>query len=171
MNATAEYMASYSLQNLTHFVEAPTVFGNLKYFLDRDMGLALSMEIIPDFGRGEVLDDYAPPTESLFYLVDLEQKIRAEEYAIDLERQNVGRIEQQSGVTGSMKVIIDHALSASFFLRERSQSTELPESSVEAARRRLKGKEKVEDMGLSLNVGVINSINLTEGDKLVEFLK
>lgn len=71
MNATAEYMATYGLNNLTQFVEAPVMFDNLQYYLDRDMGLTIPMEIIPNFGIGEVVDEFTPqsPTD----VVDLGQ--------------------------------------------------------------------------------------------------
>lgn len=36
------------------------MFGNLQYFQDRDMGLALPMEIVPNFGEGEVMDASLP---------------------------------------------------------------------------------------------------------------
>lgn len=69
MNATAEYMASYGLNNLTQFVEAPALFENLQYFLDRDMGLVLPMEIIPNFGLGEVENE--PPLEASIDMADI----------------------------------------------------------------------------------------------------
>lgn len=62
MNRSAEYMAIYGLNNLPAFAEAPDSFGNLQYYLDRDMGMALPfqlMNIDQNFGLGEVVD--APP--------------------------------------------------------------------------------------------------------------
>lgn len=60
MNATAEYMAVYGMQNMTELVETPGVFGNLQHYLGRDMGLALPMVILPNYGQGEI-EDMSPP--------------------------------------------------------------------------------------------------------------
>ncbi|KAK1359574.1 hypothetical protein POM88_044048 [Heracleum sosnowskyi] len=56
LSSTAEYMANYGMQYMAHFVEAPGIFGSLQHFLDRDMGLALPMEVLPNFGEGEVVE-------------------------------------------------------------------------------------------------------------------
>lgn len=60
MNTTAEYMAIYGMQNMTQFVKTPGVFGNLQHYLNRDMGLALPMEIAPNYGMGDIID-LTPP--------------------------------------------------------------------------------------------------------------
>lgn len=60
MKSTAEYMATYDLNNLTQFVEALDVFGNLQYYLDRYIGLLLPMEIISNLRIGEVVDEFLP---------------------------------------------------------------------------------------------------------------
>ncbi|WOH09190.1 hypothetical protein DCAR_0728645 [Daucus carota subsp. sativus] len=64
MNATAKYMAEYGLRHMTCFAEAPGIFGDLKYYLERDMGLVLPSpihELVPNFGEGEVEDASPPP--------------------------------------------------------------------------------------------------------------
>lgn len=40
LNRTAEYLVRYGLENLDPFAEAPMRFGNLQFYLDRDMGVA-----------------------------------------------------------------------------------------------------------------------------------
>lgn len=54
MNRTAEYMARFGMEIETAFVEAPEIFGNLQHYLDRDMGIALPVEIMSNFGNGNV---------------------------------------------------------------------------------------------------------------------
>lgn len=67
-NRTAEYMAIYGMENLSSFVEAPVDFENLRYFLDRDMGMALPFPIldVQQFpGMGKVVD-VSPPLSPPF---------------------------------------------------------------------------------------------------------
>lgn len=54
MNQTAEYMARFGMKNVSVFSEAPGIFGNIQHFLDRDMGLAIPVEIYPNFGFGNI---------------------------------------------------------------------------------------------------------------------
>ena len=64
MNATAEYMANYGLENLKELVEISKPFGNLDYFLQRDLGFVLAfpyVEVVQNMGDGEVIDGPAPP--------------------------------------------------------------------------------------------------------------
>lgn len=56
MNGTAAYMASYGMQNMSDFVETPEIFGNLQNILNKDMGFALPMAILPNYGEGELFD-------------------------------------------------------------------------------------------------------------------
>lgn len=60
MNSTAEYMVAFGMQNLSHFAETPGGFGNLQYYLDRDMGSPLPTEILPNFRLGKIID-VSPP--------------------------------------------------------------------------------------------------------------
>lgn len=65
MNATAIYMASYGMEHLSLFVEAPGMFGDLHTYLERDMGLylpAFMVENIEKFDSGEVEDPPSPPS-------------------------------------------------------------------------------------------------------------
>lgn len=65
MNSTAAYLAEYGMNNLTEFAEAQGLFGDLKYHLDRDMGMVIAApvhEVMPNFGLGEVID--GPPPKS-----------------------------------------------------------------------------------------------------------
>lgn len=62
-NATARYMASYGMNNLKVLVQAPGVFGNLQYYLERDMGMILpypEFELLDNLGEGEVIN-FSPP--------------------------------------------------------------------------------------------------------------
>ena len=64
MNATLVYMASDGLNNLQAFSKTPSLFGDLSYYLYRDMGLVLPSpirETVSNMGEGEVID--APPLE------------------------------------------------------------------------------------------------------------
>ncbi|KAL1827848.1 hypothetical protein ACET3Z_006260 [Daucus carota] len=64
MNATAKYMSEYGIRHMTCFAEAPGNFGDLNYYLERDMGLVLASpihELVPNFGEGEVVDASPPP--------------------------------------------------------------------------------------------------------------
>ncbi|KAL1808091.1 hypothetical protein ACET3Z_025081 [Daucus carota] len=64
MNSTAQYMAHFGLLRRSQFAECPGLFGDLKFFLDRDMGLALPNpvgELLANFGDGEVIDGPPPP--------------------------------------------------------------------------------------------------------------
>lgn len=45
MNHTAQYIATYGMENLDSFVEIPGIFGNLQQFLDRDMGVLLTFHL------------------------------------------------------------------------------------------------------------------------------
>lgn len=68
LNRTAEYLARYGRDNISSFVEASNIFGNLQYFHDRDMGLAFSypeMKFLPNLGDGEVIDGTTPVTEAM----------------------------------------------------------------------------------------------------------
>ncbi|KAL1825990.1 hypothetical protein ACET3Z_012768 [Daucus carota] len=67
MNSTARYLADYGLQHLSVFAETPGWFGDLKYHVDRDMGMVLQApidEVAPNFGLGEV-EDGPPPAPTL----------------------------------------------------------------------------------------------------------
>lgn len=81
MNATAEYMAIYGMQHMTHFVETPGVFGNLHHYLDRDMGLALPMEILPNYGAGDIID--VTPPQSPVTLPEEEPMMVDEEITLE----------------------------------------------------------------------------------------
>ncbi|WOG95977.1 hypothetical protein DCAR_0415307 [Daucus carota subsp. sativus] len=64
MNTTAQYMAIYGLSHCSSFSECPGLFGDLKFHLDRDMGLVLPGPVgdLPaNFGDGEVIDGPPPP--------------------------------------------------------------------------------------------------------------
>ena len=57
-------MAHYGLENLKELVEITKPFGNLDYFLQRDLGNVLPlpiMEVVQNFGDGEVIDGPPPP--------------------------------------------------------------------------------------------------------------
>lgn len=63
MNATAEYMANYGLEHLKELVEVSKPFGNLDYYLRRDMGNVLPhpiLEVVQNMGDGEVIDGPPP---------------------------------------------------------------------------------------------------------------
>lgn len=69
MNTLARIMAEYALKNLTSFVElhGPQGFGDLIFYLDRDMGLVIAnpdVELMPNLGLGEVIDG-SPPRQPL----------------------------------------------------------------------------------------------------------
>ena len=67
MNSTARYLADYGLQHLSVFAETPGWFDDLKYHVDRDMGMVLQApidEVAPNFGLGEV-EDGPPPAPTL----------------------------------------------------------------------------------------------------------
>lgn len=81
MKSTAGYMATYDLNNLTQFVEALDVFGNLQYYIDRYMGLFITMEIISNFRIGEVVDEFLP--HPLLDVEDMRQEMSYEEMVVD----------------------------------------------------------------------------------------
>lgn len=65
MNGTAEYLATYGMNNLTEFSEFTGSFGELNYYLARDMGLVLPSpirEAASFLGDGEVIDAAPPRT-------------------------------------------------------------------------------------------------------------
>lgn len=64
LNHTTQYMANYGLENFQSLVQAPGIFGNLQFFLDRDMGMAIpypEFDLQENFGEGEVVDLPPPP--------------------------------------------------------------------------------------------------------------
>lgn len=69
-------MVVFGMQNMNNFVETPGVFAHLQHFLDMDMGLVLSMEILPNFGQREVND--APPPSLTLEVDELEPEIDQE---------------------------------------------------------------------------------------------
>lgn len=80
MNGTAAYKATFGMDNMVTFVAAPGTFGELRNFLNRDMGLDLPFEIEDNFGLGEVIDASPPPSPIILNdLVepDLELKLHA----------------------------------------------------------------------------------------------
>lgn len=63
LNRTTEYLARYGLENMDSFAEAPLMFSNLQFFLDRDMGVVFpypEMDLLPNLGQGEVVDGEPP---------------------------------------------------------------------------------------------------------------
>ncbi|WOH04731.1 hypothetical protein DCAR_0624143 [Daucus carota subsp. sativus] len=64
MNSTADYMANYGLNNLSVFSELEEDLGDMRYWLNRDMGMVLPAPLRETpllLGGGEVVDGPPPP--------------------------------------------------------------------------------------------------------------
>ena len=67
MNSSASYLVDYGMKNLKVFAEPPGFFGDLQFYLDRDMGMVLPYpisEVVANFRDGEIIDD-SPPRHTL----------------------------------------------------------------------------------------------------------
>lgn len=70
LNGTAQYMASYGMERLDALVLAPSSFGNIQHYLDRDMGRAMpypEFELQDNLGEGEVIDPSPPLSPAKCY--------------------------------------------------------------------------------------------------------
>lgn len=91
-NRTAEYMARYGMENVGFFAETLGFFGNLEFFLDRDMGLDILFEVMDNMGLGEVIDEEIVDEEE----VEVERVENLdEEMAGDDEEEMNGGVEEE----------------------------------------------------------------------------
>lgn len=75
-------MANFGMHNMQSFATAPGIFGELKTFLDLDMGLFLPFEVDDYYGLGEVVDASPPPSSSLYNVLG-EPVMDTEMHAVD----------------------------------------------------------------------------------------
>ncbi|KAL1824200.1 hypothetical protein ACET3Z_010978 [Daucus carota] len=94
-NRTAEYMARYGMENVGFFVETLGFFGNLEFFLDRDMGLDILFEVMDNMGLGEVIDEEIVDEEEVE--VERVENLDEEMAGNDEEEMNGGVEEEMFG--------------------------------------------------------------------------
>lgn len=165
-NATAEYMAIYGLQNLSTFAEATETVGNLQYFLDRDMGIALPYpDMEPNLGLGEVIDASPPasPTQSVVMdntIPDLELPNVTESLQVEAQERGFNSIPSFQ-ININLNVII-HA-------SQEGPSIPTPNEQVSQA----KGKRKILASYIFNNDGLMSmeAINIIDAESLIPLAK
>lgn len=110
---------------MAEFSEAPTVFGNMQYFLNRDMGMALPFEIGPYHGQGEIIDASPPPSEDTVS-VDNEDGLFLEDLEVMLDNNMQNSVSHALSSQGTNPDFCDYPninVQAPGFLGEEVQET------------------------------------------------